>query len=642
MSRLPVRLGAGLALLAVAAIAFAQVEEFLPKPPKDPRPANAQIAFDAGRYEQAAEILQDYIKDQPTNADAWFYLGWSRYRLGRFAASMEAFEQAESLTPDSIDVQVALGYAALQLTGPRAAADYFGPVIEAHPERRDALEGMVLAGRRAGAPDEIVQAAAEAARLLETREGKDIETLLASTDLRAGEEKLLNEEPLTGPLHTPYRAGGTYLEQRDRDGAWGPIFVKGVNLNAALPGRTHGELPTDEALYLDWLAQIAQLGANTVRVTSLMPPAFYAALGQHNEATEHPTLWLIQGIWADPPPENDFFDPGYAQKARAEILRTINAVHGNVGIGPRASHSWGAYERDVSGYVLAFVYGQPWSPETVQDFNALYPNEHDYPGRWVSVEDGAAMEVWLGRMLDEIASYESDQYRVIRPLAFINWPTLDPLYHPTEATLAEENELRAARGLPLLTPEEPWDDDAVSVDAMRIVATESMPAGVFAAYSVFPNTPDFMLNEYQDAADERGPNPFFGYLRALTEYHAGQPVLITEFGLSTSQGIAHVHPYGWHHGGIDELTQGRLLGRMMANIHASQCAGGVIFSLLDEWYRSTWNTTRYEIREQAPNWFNAESPAQAFGLLAVRPGSSAIRIDGDRTDWGNTPTYLAD
>jgi hypothetical protein len=157
-----------------------------------------------------------------------------------------------------------------------------------------------------------------------------------------------------------------------------------------------------------------------------------------------------------------------------------------------------------------------------------------------------------------------------------------------------------------------------------------MPAGFFAAYHIYPNYPDFLNNETRYAT----------YLADLKRYHGHQPLLVAEFGISTSRGIAHVQPDGWNHGGHDERAQGELVASMLTAIHDAGCAGSVLFEFMDEWFKGTWSAAPLEIpAERRRLWFNAESPEQSYGVVALRP-ASAVRVDGDPSDWppaGATP-----
>ena len=72
--------------------------------------------------------------------------------------------------------------------------------------------------------------------------------------------------------------------------AWTPFYVQGVNLGVALPGRFPAEFPMDSALYAGWLDTISGMRANAVRVYTILPPAFYRALGGWNRT--HPARAL--------------------------------------------------------------------------------------------------------------------------------------------------------------------------------------------------------------------------------------------------------------------------------------------------------------------------------------------------------------
>ena len=81
-------------------------------------------------------------------------------------------------------------------------------------------------------------------------------------------------------------------------------------------------------------------------------------------------------------------------------------------------------------------------------------------------------------------AYEMEHYNTQRPLAWTNWPTLDPLRHPTESTLAQEDSIRRSRRE--VVPEMPkeYDNDAIGLDASLMRASPEYQAGVFASFHV--------------------------------------------------------------------------------------------------------------------------------------------------------------
>ena len=117
------------------------------------------------------------------------------------------------------------------------------------------------------------------------------------------------------------------------------------------------------------------------------------------------------------------------------------------------------------------------------------------------------MDAWLGKASEHIVAYETDTYRAQRPVAYTNWPTLDPLTHPTESTVAEEVghppsrwASGCARGRWSTTTTPPGWTPTWSR------ATDAFPAGYFASYHAYPYYPDFMVLDpgYNQARVVRG------------------------------------------------------------------------------------------------------------------------------------------
>jgi len=543
-------------------------------------------------------------------AESRVRLGWCLYRRGDFGAAERAFEDGRALDPRNADADVGLGYARLQLGEIEEARESFRSVLARRRDDGDARKGLSLAALRA-----------------------------------PGEElRFRDDESPVRPIEVPVRAIRDYLEVRGESGAYKPIFVKGVNLGTALPGRFPTEFPRETGIYLRWLETIAGLGANTVRAYTLLPPEFYRALAAHNALAGPRRLWLIQGVWAELPTDGDFAGEDYVAEFGAEIERAIDAVHGDLVTPPRPGHASGIYDTDVSGSLLALVIGREWEPFAVKAFDARRTDPSGFDGAYFSAKRVPAMEAWAARMCDRTAAYEARRYRMLHPLAFANWPTLDPLRHDTESNRDEEDRWRRVYGLPYeeALRDAPWENDAVALDATKIEPTAAMPAGFFAAYHIYPNYPDFLNLErgLAEGGDSLGPSRYAAYLADLKRYHGRQPVLVAELGISTSRGVAHIQPEGWHHGGIDERRQGELLSRMMGAIHEKGLAGGILFELMDEWFKGTWSASPLEVpAERRRLWFDAQSPEQSYGLIANRP-STPRRVDGDPADWPTRP-YLA-
>ena len=523
-------------------------------------------------------------------------LGWCLYRGGNFEAAAGAFRSSLAGNAGDTDATVGLAYASMQLGAVLEARASFRSVLAKEPDNGDARRGLALAALR-----------------------------------EPGEELRFRPDAVGTVLQVPARALRDTIELRRPDGSYAPIFVKGINLGAALPGKYPTEFPRDESVYASWLDTMAGMGANAVRLYTLLPPEFYAALAKRNAPSGSRKIWLIQGVWAELPAGNDFAARAYVDEFGDEIRRVIDAVHGDLVTPPRPGHASGIYDVDASGSLLAYIVGREWEPFAVKAFDASRPRG-SFEGRYFRATDVPAMEAWVASMCELAAAYEARRFGTLHPLTFANWPTLDPLRHETEADRNEEDAWRAKYGIPFPEAfrEAPWENDAVALDATKIVPTAAMGAGFFAAYHIYPNYPDFLNLEPRFAS---GSSRYASYLAALKRYHGHQPVLVAEFGMSTSRGVAHVQPEGWNHGGHDERRQGELVAAMIDAIRTTGYAGGVVFEYMDEWFKGTWSAAPLEIpAERRRLWFDAESPEQSYGLIANRP-AAPVRLDGDPSDW---------
>lgn len=430
------------------------------------------------------------------------------------------------------------------------------------------------------------------------------------------------------------RARGDRFELLRRDGVR-PVFLRGINLGAGTPGHFPGEFAIARDDYARWLRFARTLHANAIRVYALHPPAFYEALREENDAHPGDPIWLFQEVWTELPDSNDFWDPGFTRGFEEEIRSAIDAIHGRALLPARPGHASGRYETDVSMYLGGWLLGREWEPYAVRETEARHPEKRSYAGTYFEMADGTAMEAWLARICDVAAGYEAERYGLARAVSFVNWPTLDPMRHPTEYE-------RGGR------PAE-HDEDAQSVDPARIrprreASRESGFLGYFANYHVYPYYPDFMNLDpgYAAFRDGHGACSYAGYLADLKAHTRGLPLLIGEYGVPNSRGVAHRQPQGIHHGGMSEEEQGRHDVRLLEDIRSTGCAGSLLFALFDEWFKVNWLVMKTEQpRERDPLWHNLLDAEENYGLIGFDP-PSRIRIDGDTLDWsGIAPHAVA-
>ena len=418
-----------------------------------------------------------------------------------------------------------------------------------------------------------------------------------------------------------------------------PFQVRGVNLGVALPGRFPAEFPEEVWLYRAWLELLSAMGANAVRVYTLLPPAFYRALLGHNLTHPKRPLYLFQGVWTELPEEEGYGDweGAFLEKFLLEGREVLDALHGNLRRPPKPGHAHGDYTADVSPWTLGLLVGREFEPYSVAAYNERHPGRA-YRGRFVEALPGASpFATYLAEVLDRLAQYEGEAYGTARPLGFVNWPTLDPLTWESEASFQEEYRLRKARGERVEPPRAGplHEEDTVALDPTHLRPTPHSPTSLFAAYHVYPYYPDFLVNE---PSLEGGR--YRKYLERLKAHHGEIPLLIAEFGLPSSRGLAHFHPEGFHHGGLSEEAQAEKVAALWQDIEGLSLAGGLVFAFLDEWFKKNWLFMDLEYPpERGPLWHNLLDPEENYGLLAAT-AKEAFRMDGRGEEWEGVPFLL--
>lgn len=407
------------------------------------------------------------------------------------------------------------------------------------------------------------------------------------------------------PETDPFK--GKFATKGDRFAIWDgrdyvPLFIKGINMGISVPGTLPGQLAATREDYRRWFRLIREAGYNTMRLYTLHYPWFYEELETFNLEHQGDPLLVIQGIWLE---ENDAASDLFEQSASfgTEIREVVRAVHGDIQIDQRFGRAYGSYTADISSWVIGYLPGREVYPAEVKLTNELHPGINAYTGEYFSLEGGGdPAEVWVCRQLDSLQIFEAASYGTVRPTGFSTWPTLDPLEHPTEDRLTGS------------------DEDKQQIDLSNLDPSESS-AGFFIGYHAYPYYPDFIVQdpEYRAESDSVGPNSYLGYLKALKARYMDTPLLIAEFGVPTSWGIAHLTPSGMHHGGISEEEQGRYTIRMLDNMREANCAGGIQFSLIDEWFKQTWITNPLSDKSYRHYWHNITSPEQNFGILSYDP-----------------------
>lgn len=564
----------------------------------------------------------------------YYEQGVAYYQKGRYLDALNEFTTAYNIDSNKLDVILMMGWANLKLKHFEEARFYFERAIIIDPRTEEAQMGAAfvaletgrgtldvkllnkILGKRGGDPNARILAAGAL-----VQEGSNLEAAAIYRDLvndrSYGHAAQVALEELYGlkgfasdrapeampevkrPAQTQvrYRAAEGAMWQLGRNG-WEKMYVDGINLGPEAPGYHPSSMPTDGEMYATWVQQAAQLNANVVRAYTLLPPAFYRAFKHYLD--QGGKLMLYQQVWVSNPPNKDLYDDKFMEEMRAEIRYAVDALHGRGNVRPKKARGSGLYLTDVSSQVGAILLGSELSADVVARANVINAGKTKYDGKYISISNGDPAEVWYAQMLDYLVSYETETYNWQHPVAIADPPTSNPA-RPTEAKMSVK---------------------------------PAFYAGLFAAYAVFPYYPEMVMRDPQflRARDSEGPNPVYGYLRDLRA-KLPYPLVVSAVGIPSSIGIVHFQATGWNQGGHSEDEQAEILTRLVRGVREAGCAGGLVFELMDEWYKDDWVRQGFKRpAERAPLWLNDMDPAERYGLIGYRTRRWAL-FAGNPAAW---------
>lgn len=389
--------------------------------------------------------------------------------------------------------------------------------------------------------------------------------------------------------------------------------IRGVNLGLGKPGKYATEFSITKQEYLKWFREIQDLGANVVRTYILAHQNFYDAFYEYNIDNPDP-LYLIHGVWVDDYMlhsyrgafEKDFYDE-FVKSCKA----TVDAIHGKHKSSNIKNMGTQNYLKDISPWVYGYIIGVEWETDIVAFTDQTGNQKPQFNGEYLYTKDASNFEIFLAMAGDELIKYETKKYSAQRSLAFSNWPTTCPI----ELSKNVNQEF----------------GKYASVDVENIYETNKFTAGQYASYHVYPYYPEYLFYE-----DPNTQNAYLEYLNKVTQHHS-MPVVISEFGVPSSRAMASYEAgsQGRNQGFMSEKQQGEAIISMYQDIINSGCAGGIVFTWQDEWFKRTWNTMGNVDLQRTPYWSDYQTNEQYFGLLSFDPGEvqSICYVDGDKSDW---------
>ncbi|MDQ6686590.1 MAG: hypothetical protein M3Z50_03105 [Actinomycetota bacterium] len=386
-------------------------------------------------------------------------------------------------------------------------------------------------------------------------------------------------------------------------------FLPGINLGSTTPLHQPGEVGTiPQTDYRRWFAEMGRMGIRVIRIYTLPSPGMYVELARYNRSHPRTPLYLMQGVYL---PDESYtrtdrtlYTPAVDRAFTQELLDVSDAVHGNLVRDARPGRAGGSYRTDVSPWLLGWIVGVEWDTPSVLRTDRRMRATAYRPGKYFAATANAtATERWLARHMDTLATREHG-YGDTEPIAFVNWPTADPLPHPDEPLPSE---------------------DITGVDANHVLATKAWPGGTFASFHAYPYYPDFQrhTSAYRKTSYRGRPDPYAGYIAALKSHFAGHmPLLITETGVPGSLGSAHFGPLGRDQGHHTEQQQLAIDADLLRLLQAQGVSAGFLFEWTDEWFKRTWNTQEHQLdgTSRRQLWHDPMTNEQWFGVVATDSG----------------------
>lgn len=408
--------------------------------------------------------------------------------------------------------------------------------------------------------------------------------------------------------------------QIKKDKEFESFLIKGVDVSSSMPGEYASSFAPSEKDYLRWLKKIAEMGANTVRVYTIMDDEFYNAFYKFN-TTGKDRLYLMQGILvsdeANAGAEDAYGDEFFGRLIK-DGLDAVDIIHGRKIITTNDMRGTGVYLKDISPWVLGYIVGQEWNTSTVAytDHREFYDTEYhgDY---FETTEDATVFETMLAKVLDRMTSYESKKYKTQRLISFANDPLNDPFAYETGY----------AKQIGKYS----------FIDAEHIVPKKEYQGGYFASYRLFDFANEFykylsqeQKAEFGEILDEIDTEEMYGgYIPLMSAYHT-MPVIAAGYGFSTARGAVTVESEP-----LTEEEQGEKLMLVYRDMVKNKWSGGFISTWQDTWERRTWNTAFSSVITQNYLWHDLQSDGQNYGIMAYKPGEkeNVCTVDGENSEW---------
>ncbi len=106
----------------------------------------AQYQFPSGpvQTQEETKLLEEFVKKEPGNVNAWIKLGNALMDSRRFAEAIDAYQKALSLDPKNVDVRVDMGSCYRGIGKPDMAVAEYRKAIEIDPRHINAHKNLAV------------------------------------------------------------------------------------------------------------------------------------------------------------------------------------------------------------------------------------------------------------------------------------------------------------------------------------------------------------------------------------------------------------------------------------------------------------------------------------------------------------------
>ncbi len=389
-----------------------------------------------------------------------------------------------------------------------------------------------------------------------------------------------------------------------------PFDIKGIDVDSAYGPKRGTDYSIDMETWVRWFKEIQQMGANTIRVSTVQDSQFYNAFYQYNSGREKP-LYLLQGMrvatddWkTNKVAENIPFN----QILNKDGKDLVDIIHGKKLLVTNDHKGAGLYRHDISPWVIGFLIGDTWNQDLVAYLNNTLDQEKGFSGEYVSVATEATeFETMIARVIENIISYETNKYGSQRLISVNSSFVMDPFQYQKHYApqIGKFN--------------------TFSMDSIK--ASPKLESGLFASYAYeneeIPKPELLELNDEQVSSGDRN------YLEILRQAH-DMPVIISSFSNPSESYIN------------ERSNQGEKIVDDLKKFHNFGYNGAFIRSWQDVWDRRVPETSYAVDLQQINEWHDPLTKTQHFGLIGFKPyrDTMLMSIDGDKQDWQNVdPRY---